>query len=434
MTIQRKTYLVAAFFFAVLLGVYANHFDNGFEFDDFHSIVNNAYIMDINNFFLFFTDGSTITTLQGNQSYRPISTLMNAIDYWIAGEMDPFQFHLQIFFWYLVLGLMLFLFVRKCLQYAGEHPWNNMVSVFVVSWFMLHTANAETVNYIGARSDGFSTLCVIASFVLFQNSTGRKYHLYLLTMLLGIFTKQTGVMFIGLLFFYIYFFEENASLKDMFGLKRLDAFGRAFRKTLPALVVGGTIFIINQFVLTPEATNKWDVSVSKLDYFSTQWYVVLHYIGNFILPTSLSADPDLVIIQPIYDKRIIAGLIVIAAMLWVSYKTSLKKETRLIAFGILWFFIALLPTSSILPRFQIANDHRTFFPYIGLVISIGWAVALWLQKRIAEGESNKWLTSGVSVLATLIICSYGYGAHQRNIVWGNSELLWKDVTVKSPKN
>ncbi|MBL4658570.1 MAG: tetratricopeptide repeat protein, partial [Flavobacteriales bacterium] len=42
--------------------------------------------------------------------------------------------------------------------------------------------------------------------------------------------------------------------------------------------------------------------------------------------------------------------------------------------------------------------------------------------------------SGVSVLATLIICSYGYGAHQRNIVWGNSELLWKDVTVKSPKN
>ena len=51
------------------------------------------------------------------------------------------------------------------------------------------------------------------------------------------------------------------------------------------------------------------------------------------------------------------------------------KKTRVIGFGLLWFLIALLPTS-LFPLAEVMNDHRTFLPYIGLVIAIAGAAAL----------------------------------------------------------
>jgi hypothetical protein len=42
-----------------------------------------------------------------------------------------------------------------------------IVALLAVSWYLLHPANAETINYIIARSDSLSTLLVVVSFVFF---------------------------------------------------------------------------------------------------------------------------------------------------------------------------------------------------------------------------------------------------------------------------
>ena len=55
---------------AVLLAAYANHFHNGFHYDDGHTIVNNASIRELRNIPLFFRDATTFSTLPSNQSYR----------------------------------------------------------------------------------------------------------------------------------------------------------------------------------------------------------------------------------------------------------------------------------------------------------------------------------------------------------------------------
>ena len=47
---------IAAFLIVALTAVYWNHFDNGFHFDDSHTIVNNGYIKDIGNIPLIFQD------------------------------------------------------------------------------------------------------------------------------------------------------------------------------------------------------------------------------------------------------------------------------------------------------------------------------------------------------------------------------------------
>jgi hypothetical protein len=57
-----------------LIGAYANHFQNGFHFDDAHTIETNAAIRGLQNIPFFFRDATTFSALPSNQSYRPLAT------------------------------------------------------------------------------------------------------------------------------------------------------------------------------------------------------------------------------------------------------------------------------------------------------------------------------------------------------------------------
>src|ERR1700731_1364538 len=80
-----------------LLAAYGNHFQNGFHFDDAHTIVNNAAIRELRNIPLFFRDATTFSSLPSNQSYRPLVSTLLAIDYRLGGGLQPLSLHLSIF-------------------------------------------------------------------------------------------------------------------------------------------------------------------------------------------------------------------------------------------------------------------------------------------------------------------------------------------------
>jgi len=80
--------------------VYANHFHNSFHFDDFHTIVDNAFIRDVSNIPRFFTDGSTFSNLPANRTYRPVISALLALCYRVGG-LDTFPYHVAIFVLYL---------------------------------------------------------------------------------------------------------------------------------------------------------------------------------------------------------------------------------------------------------------------------------------------------------------------------------------------
>jgi tetratricopeptide (TPR) repeat protein len=106
---------------------------------------------------------------------------------------------------------------------------------------------------------------------------------------------------------------------------------------------------------------------------------------------------------------------------------------RPIAFGLFWFLLALLPTS-IVPLAEVLNDHRTFFPYIGLVISAAWCLGLLLHKY--ETRISQELIPRILFIAipAFILLGHAYGTIQRTDVWSSGEKLWYDVTIKSPEN
>ena len=88
--------------------VYSNHFNNPFFFDDSHTIVTNGAITQISNWSSFFKDATTFSSLPANRAYRPMMTLMNAIDFNIGGGLNAKYFHIHIFFWYLVTIILFF--------------------------------------------------------------------------------------------------------------------------------------------------------------------------------------------------------------------------------------------------------------------------------------------------------------------------------------
>ena len=429
-TIKHNTLLIG-FIITVIVTVlvYSNHFHNPFFFDDSHTIVNNSAITTLENWTDFFSNPETFSSLPANRAYRPMVTFLNAVDYSISGELNPTTFHIHIFFWHLVT-VFLFLILIVHLSKKANFLLDFKTKVFIVFtslFFATHTINAETINYICARSDSFSTLFVLVSLLLFINQKTRKYYLYLPSFLIGIWTKQTAVMFIPILFFYIILFEP----KTYYELAK-NSISRWITSVIKIMwvptIFGATLFLINQLYLTPSSTVSSNFNVTKFEYISTQFYVILHYFGNFILPTSLSADPDIEIITPWYDKRILLGLFLILTLLFTAFKCAKNEKTRPISFGIAWFFVALLPTS-LVPLFQIANDHRMFFPFMGIFIAVGFTAFHYY--KLIKKQQYKW---SFVIVVLLLISSYSVGTHERNKVWSSTESLWYDVTIKSPNN
>jgi len=444
-----RFYVICILLLAGLMLTYSNHFKNSFHFDDAHTIVNNVWIKNINNIPKFFTDGSTTSSLPQNQSYRPGLTTLNTVDYWLATKdplnigadsfytadagLKPFYFHLSIFLCFILQAILMFLLFKKLLDLTLNHKWNKYFALFIVALYCYHTALAETINYIISRSDSFSTLMLMLALVIYiYYPQKRKYHFYLLPYIFGFFVKESALMFGPILFVYIVLFEKQADLSKVFNKENWKKVWGSFISIFHILIIGGGLFLFSSF-MTPKTVVL--AVISRWDYLITQPFVIVQYFKSFILPTELSADTDWQPLSTIFDIRLLMGIMFIIGMLWLALRLSRNVISRPIAFGILWFFIALIPTSSFVPLSEVLNDHRVYFPYIGLALAFAYIFIYFFilkdEKKFISSVARKIIT-GILIIG--ILGGFAYGTHQRNKVWNNEESLWYDVAQKSPNN
>jgi tetratricopeptide (TPR) repeat protein len=410
---------------------YSNHFHNDFHFDDSNVIEENLYIRSLNNIPTLFTDARTYSRTPEIVVYRPMVMVTYAIDYWLSGELDPWQFHVTQFILLLLLGLGLVCLFLKLMNQVAVQPWNQYAALFAALLFGVHTANTTTINYISARSDLFSTLFVVVAFLVYLYFPKlRRFHLFLVPMILGALAKVPAVIFAPILFMYILFFEKGLSLGDLFSSESWPQIKSAIGYTLPTFITGILLFWFCESMNPPTQTYGGG---SRLDYLLTQAYVWLHYLKLFFLPIGLTADTDLELLPHWYDTRFFAGLGAIAILVYIAWKSSKRPELRIVAFGIVWFGLALLPASSFFPLAEVENEHRIFFPYIGLTLALVWWLALttshWLKTR-----PHPMAVPAVFAIALLILGGHAIGTYQRNKAWLSSETLWGDVVEKSPAN
>ena len=426
-----RTLLVVAVLIAAITAAYANHFHNSFHFDDAHTIVNNAAIRELRNIPLFFHDAATFSALPSNQSYRPLVSTLLAIDYKLGGGLDPFWFHLSIFSIFFVLLLVLLLVLKHLLDQTATSPATGWIALLAAAWYGLHPANADTINYIIASSEVISTLGVIASFAAyFAFPRLRRYYLYVLPAAIAILAKPPAAIFAVLFFIYKALFREKharlARLRAATAWQAETRLQRYAEMVVPFVVCSAVLLFVQH--MTPR---NWIAGAANAhNYLITQPYVALLYFKTFFRPSGLSADYDLNPFTTTDDPRFWAGFAFVTLLIMASIAAAVFKKTRVIGFGLLWFLIALLSTST-LPLAEVMNDHRTFLPYIGLVIAMAGAGSLLVNREV---RYSFWAKVAAAVTIGLFLCGNGYATFQRNKVWNTEETLWRDVTIKSPRN
>jgi protein O-mannosyl-transferase len=425
---QKRDLILCAVLCLAVWATYFNHFNNDFHFDDFHTTRDNIFIRDIHNVPRFFTNRALLSTHPSFAVYRPVTAASLAIDYRMGRGLNPFWFHVSTFLWLeLQLVLMFFLF-RRLMDLANPHPSNVWTAFAAAAIYGLHPAGAETVNYIIQRADLYNTLGVVASLLWFIAYPAQRKRLwFMLPALAAYLAKPPALVYPAILAAYIFLFEQDTDRRKWSDTARIVG---------PALAVTAFAAIFIQWMTPPEFFYN---GASPWLYRLTQPWVALHYFISFFLPLWLSADTDWSYVSGPLDPKALAGDLFVLGLLAAIYYTARRRQTRPICFGIVWFIVTLLPTS-LAPLGEVTNDHRMFFPFVGLTLSVVWSLRLafeWLAGT-AGGTDHRFSWSVkpgfVATLALVILAAEAVGAHTRNNVWRTEESLWRDVTIKSPKN
>jgi tetratricopeptide (TPR) repeat protein len=408
---------------------YANSFDNGFHFDDFHTVTDNPAIRSLGNVPRFFTDTSTFSVLPANRTYRPMVSLTLALDYAMGRGYVPLWFHVGTFVLLLLLVVLLTKFYGAIFSRTEPGPANWWLALGAATWFGLHPAIAETVNYVIQRGDLYCTLGCVGALVVYATwPRRRRYGLYLLPLVFAMLSKPPAAVFPALLFAYVWFFEtdgEAAGNSNGNEMKRLKTSGRA---VVPSVVTVGLLLWL-QSAMTPKTFMP--SIISPWDYRLVQPFVWLRYFAALFLPLHLNVDTDLGPIGDVFDPRALAGLVFLAALCAAIWFAATRKRLYPIAFGLIWFVVTQLPTS-LYPLSEVENDHRMFFSFVGLIGAVVWTGWLLVQ-RLPLAWRSRWRTAGV-VAVVLALSGYAWGTHVRNEVWHDEESLWLDDVQKSPKN
>lgn len=425
---SRSLFYIAPILMLVVIVSYSNHFQNDFHFDDGHTVVNNVYIRDIGNIPFFFKDATTSSSLPQNQSYRPVVYTTLALDYWLGKGLKPFYFHLSTFILFVTQGILMFFLFLRVFDLCWKRETNRLIALLAVAWYLLHPANAETVNYVIARSDLLSTLFMVVAFVAFAYfPVCRKWHLYLVPAALAILAKPVAAIFSVLFLVYLLLIDDDIVWRK---LPERHSWLRHLAAVLPCSICCAlTVALVGK--MTPPSFTTGGASF--FHYVITQPYVILRYFGTFFLPIGLSADTDWQTLKTIADARFVLGCLFIASLLLTAFAAVRSRKLRPISFGLFWFFFALVPTS-LTPLAEVTNDHRMFFPFIGLAMSITWALDLGLNWGMKFFSAKPLFRGMVSVFVTLGLIACAWGTHERNRVWRSEETLWHDVTIKSPQN
>ena len=402
--------------FSAVGWTYANHFHNGFHFDDFHTITGNVFIRSLANLPRFFTDPATSSSLPTHRTWRPLVTASLALDYWLGQGYTPLYFHLSTFVWFLAQLCCMYVLFAAVLRRALADGWASRAAWFAVALYGLHPAMSETVNYIIQRADVISTCGVVAGLAVYARYPAlRRYGIYLAPVAIALLAKPPALVFPLLLVIYEFWGEAQAEPP------RISA---AIRKSIPALALAAA-FAVLQVVMTPKTLVTGGESYR---YWITQPYVAFRYFTSFFLPLHLSADTDLAAFASVWTPEVFGGFAFLAALIYAIYASSKTRATQPITFGLAWFLLALVPTS-VFPLAEVENDHRMFFPFVGLTLAVTSAGAQLLSKS-GHRDNRKFLTAGLACLLLML----ALGTRRRNEIWQTDESLWQDVTIKSPRN
>lgn len=98
-------------------------------------------------------------------------------------------------------------------------------------------------------------------------------------------------------------------------------------------------------------------------YFLTQFKVLVTYMRLLLVPLNQNFDYDYRITQSLADLPAMVSFLFLATV--IIFAIIRFSRNRLLSFGIFWFFLTLLPKSSIIPLPDVIYEHRLYLAMVG---------------------------------------------------------------------
>ena len=398
--------------------IYSNTLHAPFVFDDIQFIIKNPTIRNI-------TDG----TLWNRVGYRQrfVAFLSFAFNYHLHGTTVAgyhwvnLAIHLANSLLVVWLVLLLFGTVRIQKDKTFEHRYAVALSS---GWlFMSHPIQTQAVSYITQRFESLAALFYLLSVCLYlkgrMTARGSPKNLGLLVLsafsaFLGMFTKETvfTLPFSLILIEWLFFRPERAGA----GKTRWVYVGIFF--LLCTLAAPALLFNFSKTL------SKYDlIGITSRRYLFTQFQVIIKYIQLLFLPLNQNVDYNLHLSSGLLDIPTLASLASLLFILYVGFR--LCRSYPLIGFGILWFFVTLSVTSSIIPLPDMIFEHRLYIPSVGFVIAC--CAGLFSFTNVKN-------IRGLVLCLACVVLVFSYLTYQRNVLWSDDVALWQDAVSKSPGN
>ncbi len=277
--------------------------------------------------------------------------------------------------------------------------------------FGLHPVQTEAVTYIAGGSVAFTASCALASLAALLRGSDSEHPLpwsmaAIVAFVAAIAVRETAaVLPLALL---LWWWAENGGRRP------------APRVTLAVMVV---LLAAIAILLARHTAYPWLVQTSldtraPLANLMAQGDAISWLLVQLVRWDRLNADPALVVGDPA-EPLAIARMVLLVALLAAAI--AQWRSRRWLSFGVLWFFLWLAPTNSLLARLDLVNERQLYLALIGPA----WLLAHALQWLPAP---HRW--TPIAALALVLATATA----MRNRVYHDEVTFWQDVVAKSPRN
>ena len=400
------------------VAAYLAALDAPFIFDDRTEILENASIRSLRD----------VAAVLLHNPTRPIVNLSYALDYsWWS--LDPFGYHLTNVLLHAINVLLLFTVVRGMVGDAERRGGRvaqaqvNGVAFVAAGIFAVHPMMTEAVTYISSRSELLSAMLFLAAFQSFRaafvRASWRWYAAGLVLFAATLAAKETGAMLPFVLLAY-----------DRLVLRDAGAAPRSWRRWSHALLIGLVLVAgaarASLYLMTEHPDAAWFQSGNALVAVDA----IARYVALLLVPVSQSLVHPLNQIGSFVDQRALtslASLLVLGgAAVWAW------RREPLVTFGIIWFALVLIPSSSLIllaDRGQPMAEHRVYLASCGFLIAA--AAGAWTVAGLGDVRRPTRLAAGMAALAVVLASLTGLTT-ARNRLWGDPVALWNDAARKAP--
>lgn len=371
------------------------------------------------------------------------------------GRFDPFYYRLTNLIVHILTGVFVFFLVFEGCRYLKKRPFFAKhalaIATTTAALFMLHPVQTQAVSYvIQARLEGLATLFVVATLLVllkaFQaKNTILKHVLFGTALIVGFLscgTKEIAIVspFLALLIDWFFVAQEDwTSFKSRLwyhGIFSFVIFATFIHYLSPKFIseiatLKVTVGNNRGNILTENARDV----IKPFAFLISEFKVILHYLMVFIWPLTMSVEYDWKLSESFFAPDSFFPFLVLAAIFSLAVYSIVKKKYGFLGFGLLWFFVAIAPRSTIIPSPELICDYKTYLPSIGWLFLISTGIVASIAYLMPKIKTlPKWLLTPAPQTAFIMLLLFpvGYGAMQRNIVWSCPIEFWRDITLKAP--